>query len=150
LLAFLTRIQAAPEPIAIPSSIPSAPDVIARLMERDAERQAALSGYAATRRYTLDNRSRHASMVVRMDVDPEGFKRFAIVEESGSSSVRKHVLHKVIEEESAASHPKLRAQSQITPENYSFQSAGVEIVNHRRAYVIDLSPKKDSKYLIAG
>jgi len=119
--ASLLRVQAASEAVVIPS----ASDVVAHLMERDAERQAALSGYMATRQYTLDNRSRHASMVVHLTVDPDGYKRFAIVDESGSSTVRKHVFHKILEEESVASNPKLRSQSQISPENYSFESAGL-------------------------
>ena len=144
--ALLLRVHAASDAVVIPS----ATEVVARLMARDAQRQAALSGYTATRRYTLDNKSRHASMVVHLTVDPDGYKRFAIVDESGSSTVRKHVFRKILEEESAASNPKLHAQSQISPENYSFQNAGVEMVNNRRAYMIDLKPRKESKYLIAG
>ena len=106
--ALLLRVQAESEAVVIPYTS----DVIARLMERNAGRQAALSssGYTATRQYTLDNRSRHASMVVHVTVDPDGYKRFAIVDESGSSTVRKHVFHKILEEESVASNPKLRAQ----------------------------------------
>jgi hypothetical protein len=142
----LLRVQAASEAV----DIPSASDVVAHLMERDAERQVALSGYTATRRYRLDNKTRHASMTVHVTVNPDGSKNFAILDESGSGTVRKHVLHKILEEESAASNPKLRGQSQISPENYWFESAGVEMVNDRRAYVIDLKPRKESKYLIAG
>jgi hypothetical protein len=130
--------------------IPSASAVVAHLMERDAERQAALSGYTATRRYTLDNKNRHASMVVHLSVDSDGSKNFAILDESGSGAVRKHVFRRILEEESVASNPKLRGQSQISPENYWFESPGVEMVNDRRAWVIDLKPRKESKYLIAG
>jgi len=31
-----------------------------------------------------------------------------------------------------------------------FRSAGVEMVNGRRTYVLDLEPRKESRYLIAG
>src|SRR5258707_13849117 len=88
-------VQAASEAVVIPS----ASDVVAHLMQRDAERQAALSGYTATRRYTLDNKSRHASMVVHLAVDPNGYKRLAIVHEPRRSTGRKHVFPKVREEE---------------------------------------------------
>ena len=141
----LLRVQAASEAVVIPS----ASDVVAQLTERDAERQAALSGYTATRRYTLDIKSRHASMTVHVAVN-DGIKKFAIVDESGSGTVRKHVLHKILKEESAASVPQMRDQSKISPENYLFRSAGVEMVNGRRTYVLDLEPKKESRYLIAG
>ena len=143
--ASLLRVQASEAAV-----IPSASNVVARLMERDAEGQASLSGYTATRRYTLDNKSRHASMTVHVTVNPDGIKDFAVVDESGSGTVRKHVLHKILKEESAASVPQMRDQSKISPENYLFQSAGVEMVNGRRTYVLDLEPKKESRYLIAG
>jgi len=132
------------------SFAPSAEEVVAKMMEHDAERQAALNGYTAMRRYTLDNKSRHASMLVRVCALPDGTKQFAIVEEAGSGAVRKHVFHKILDEEAAASDPKLRAQSRFTPENYSFQVAGTDTVNERTAYVIEVAPKQESKYLIAG
>ena len=144
--ATLLNVRGASEIVALPS----ASDVVAHLMQCDAERQAALAGYTSTRRYTLDNRSRHASMVVHATVDSDGTKRFTIVDESGSGTVRKHVFHKILEEESAATSPTLRSQSQISPANYSFQSARVEMVHNRRAYAIDVQPKKESRYLIAG
>jgi hypothetical protein len=89
-------------------------------------------------------------MVVNTSVESDGSKRFSIIDESGSGTVRKHVFHKILEEESTASNPKARGQSQISPGHYSFESAGIELVNDRRAYVIDLKPRKESKYLIAG
>ena len=137
-LASLLRVQAASEAVVVPS----ASEVIAHLMERDAERQAALSGYTATRRYTLDNKSRHASMTVHVTVNPDGIKNFAIVDESGSGAVRKHVLHNILKEESAASVPQVRDQSKISPENYLFQSAGVQVFTGRRAYVLDLETQE--------
>jgi len=36
----------------------------------------------------------------------------------------------------------MRDQSKISPENYLFQSAGVEMVNGRRTYVLDLEPRR--------
>ena len=132
------------------SFAPSAEEVVAKMMEHDAERQAALNGYTAMRRYTLDNKSRHASMLVRVTSLPDGTKQFVIVEEAGSGAVRKHVFHKILDEEAAASDPKLRVQSRITPENYTFQLAGMDTANGRAAYAIDVAPKHESKYLIAG
>jgi hypothetical protein len=124
--------------------------VVANMIERDSQRQATLNGYTALRRYTLDNKSRHASMLVRMTCQPDGSKLFDIVEEAGSGAVRKHVFHKILDEEAAASRPDLRDRSRVTPANYSFQIVGTEIVNGRATYAIDVTPKNESKYLIAG
>jgi hypothetical protein len=127
--------------------LPSATEVIDGMIQRDADRHA---GYTAMRRYTLDNKSRHATMLVRVTVSPDGTKKFAIEEESGSSAVRKHVFHKILQEEADASNLQLRPQSRISTENYSFEISGLETVNDRLAYVIDVFPKKETRYLIQG
>src|SRR5262245_36965161 len=146
----MLRVQAASELKDALAAIPPATDVVAALTQHDANRQIAFTGYTSMRRYTLDNKSRHASMLVRVMVGPDGAKQFTVVEESGSGTIRKHVFHKMLDEEAAASNPKLRGQSHIGPKNYSFRSAGVDTVNGRRAYVIELTPNKETKYLVAG
>jgi hypothetical protein len=64
--------------------------------------------------------------------------------------VRKHVFHRILQDEADASSPKLRAKSRFIPENYSFQSAGTDTVNERAAYVIEVVPRIEDKFLIAG
>src|SRR5258708_29801917 len=91
--ATLLRVQAASEPLVIPS----ASDVIAHLIERDAERQAALSGYTATRRYKLDNKIRHASMALHLTSDPGGSKKLGILHESRSGTLPKPTFHKILQ-----------------------------------------------------
>jgi hypothetical protein len=46
-------------------TIPSADEVVARMVKHDTERQADLHGYTAYRRYVLENRSRHAGWMLR-------------------------------------------------------------------------------------
>jgi negative regulator of sigma E activity len=128
----------------------SAGQVITELIHHDAERQAFLNGYTATRRYELMNKSRHASMVVRTVSQADGSKQFTIVEEAGSGAVRKHVFHKILDEEAEASHPRFRDRSRITPDNYTFELCGTDTLDGRHAYVIALTPKYESKYLIVG
>src|SRR5215468_12738429 len=87
--------------------------IVAKMMEHDAERQASLSGYTAMRRYVLDNRSRHADMVVRTTILADGSEQFLVIEENGSGSIRKHVFHRILAEESDASGSKVRRDSRI-------------------------------------
>ena len=131
-------------------AIPDAAEVVSRMMQRDSQRQAALNGYTALRRYTLDNKSRHASMLVRTTCLPDGTKQFAIAEEAGSGAVRRHVFHKILDEETNASRPELRDRSRMIPENYTFRIVGAEKIEDRSTYVIEVAPKTESKYLIAG
>jgi len=132
--------------------LPSADVVVARMIERDAQRQAASRGYTASRRYVLENARHHkrAEMLVRMECLDNGSKRFQTVSASGWGAARNHVFPKLLESESEASLPGVRERSRITPENYSFEMLGQEYINERPAYVIAIAPKAQNKYLVHG
>jgi len=130
----------------------TADDVIARMIARDAERQAALRGYTGVRRYVLENQSRHkrAEMLVRVTCRPNGLKDFEIMSEEGWGAVRKHIFPRLIEAEAESSRPGAHDQSRITPQNYTFEMKGIEQVREHPAYVIAIEPKTPNKYLVRG
>jgi hypothetical protein len=134
------------------SQLPSASEVVAKMIEHDNERQAALHGYAAARRYVLQNSRHHkrAEMLVRVRCLDDGSKEFQTVSASGWSTARNHVFPKLLESESEASLPQFRDRSRITPDNYSFEMVGRDYINGRPAYVIAIAPKTPSKYLVQG
>jgi hypothetical protein len=133
-------------------ALPTADEVVAKMMARESERLARLHGYTATRRYVLENRDRHkrAEMLVRMTSREDGSKQFEIVSESGWGGARKHVFPRLLQAETEAARPDLRERSRITPENYTFEMAGTESVRSRPAYVISIAPKTPNKYLARG
>src|SRR5215470_12584354 len=63
--------------------LPSASEVVAQMMARDADRQQALEGYQGMRKYTLVNEhmGKRAEMVVRVNGDSVGAKHFEVVSE---------------------------------------------------------------------
>lgn len=130
----------------------SAGQVVARMMARDSERQAALHGYTAYRRYVLENRahSKQAEMLVRMICREDGSKQFEVVSASGWGAARNHVFPRLLEAETDAARPDLRERSRITPDNYTFEMAGTDDVRGRPAYVISIEPKTQNKYLARG
>jgi outer membrane lipoprotein-sorting protein len=130
--------------------LPSAEDVVTKMMQFDAQRQSELSGYTATRHYGAANKKRHAEMFVRVSCDSSGAKEFAIVSEEGSGSIRKHVFQKLLSEETEASRRGTRAGTRLIPDNYRFQLVGREILETGPAYVLSVTPKTASKYLIDG
>jgi hypothetical protein len=150
LLVFLLPMMM-PETGSIPE-LHSADQVVARMIARDSERQAALHGYTAYRRYVLENRAHHkqAEMLVRMICREDGSKQFEVVSASGWSVARKHVFPRLLEAEIDAARPDLREHSRITPENYTFEIAGTDEVRGRLAYVISIEPKTQNKYLARG
>src|SRR5271165_4164305 len=100
-------------------ALPTADQVVARMMARDAERLETLHQFTAMRRYVLENRNHHkrAEMLVRMICREDGSKQFAVVSENGWGGARKHVFPRLLEAETEAAQPGLRERSRITPEN---------------------------------
>jgi len=133
-------------------ALQTADEVVARMMAHDGERQAALHGYTALRRYILENRRHHkqAEMLVRMTCLEDGSKRFDVVDANGWGGARKYVFPRLLEAETEAARPGLRERSRITPENYAFQMVGREYVRGRPAFVLAIEPKSQNKYLTRG
>ena len=132
------------------ASLPSADDVVAKMMRVDADHRSELRGYTATRRYVAENRDRRAEMLVHVDCSPDGTKQFTIISEEGSKSIRKQVFHKILNEESEASRRESRDGSRITPENYRFNVVGQQALDTGLAYVLAIIPRTDNKHLIDG
>jgi outer membrane lipoprotein-sorting protein len=150
LLSMIPRASAQSVPSQTPDSLPNAEDIVAKMAARDAERRAALAGYSVMRQYEVVNRNRHAEMLVRLMCTSGGAKQFSILHEDGSGAIRKHVFRKMLEEETNASVGDTREGTLISPANYSFHVVGTEQVDGRAAYVLEVNPKRKSKYLIRG
>jgi hypothetical protein len=130
--------------------LPSAQDVVAKMMLFDAHRQSELTGYTATRRYVAVNKKRRAEMLVLVECARDGAKEFTILSEEGSRSIRKHVFQKLLSEETEASRRGTRASTRLMPDNYEFEMVGRETLETGPAYVLSVVPKTQNKYLIDG
>jgi hypothetical protein len=131
-------------------ALPSADDVVAKMMRGDAERKSELTGYTAQRRYVAVNQDRRAQIVVRVDCSSDGTKHFTIISEEGSSSIRKHAFYKMLSEETMASRRETRDGSRITPANYTFNMLGQDTLDTDPAYVLAIAPKTENEHLIEG
>jgi hypothetical protein len=125
-------------------------DVVTKMVLNDNVRQKNLGGYSWMGRYSLHNKSRNAEMLVRWTRTEDGLKHFEIISESGDGGVRSHVFHKLLENEVEASQPSERNRSRMDFHNYSFEYVDEEQLDGRMAFVFDLAPKNDSKYLTKG
>jgi hypothetical protein len=132
--------------------LPSANNVVAKMIGRDNQRQAALHGYTGVRRYVLENSRHHkrAEMLVTVKCLDDGSKQFQTVSATGWGVARNHVFPRLLESEGEASLRDARERSRIIPENYSFEMVGRDYVNHRPVYVIAITPKTQNKYLVQG
>lgn len=131
-------------------SHPSADHIVSTMERRNAARSQMLSGYSVLRRYEVTNRSRHAEMLVRMVCTPNGDRHFKVLQENGSGAIRKHVFTKMLKEEARASSSDTRSRVQMDPSNYLFRLEGMDSINGRPAYVLEVTPRAKRKYLIRG
>jgi len=145
-LVFLAMMQGA-----LPSS-PTAPEIVDRMVQADNERLSALSGYTGMRRYRFENKrvNKRAEMTVRVTCDSKGAKTFQVVSESGSGFVRNRIIRKMIGAEREASEKGEHEQTRIIPQNYDFRLVGTDLSNGRAAYVLELIPKTQNRFLIRG
>ena len=130
----------------------TAPEILERMERADNDRLAALAGYSGVRHYHFENKKsgKTAEVTVQMSCGPDGVKTFEVVSETGSGFVRNHIIRKMIEAEAESSQKGERKESRIIPENYEFRLVGTETWDGRESYVLDINPKKPSKFAIRG
>ena len=143
LLAMMQGAQAAPL---------TAPEIVDHMVRADNDRLAALAGYTGVRHYHFQNQKsgKQAEVTTRMTCDNAGVKTFEVISEGGSGFVRSHIIRKMIDAEREASQKGERQQSRIIPENYDFSFVGMEDLDGRSNYVLEVSPKTRNKFLILG
>ena len=129
-------------------------EVAARLMERNAERAQKLRQLDSIREYSLNYTgfpALSARMEAKASYNASGTKEFTVISESGSSLLRKHVLHKLLEsEEEAASDAANRDAARLSTANYRFSLLGCESGDSRPLYVMRVEPLRETKFLYRG
>jgi hypothetical protein len=131
--------------------LPSADEVIARMLAREMQRDTAAHGYTGIRQYDLENPlfAKHAHLIANVNGDPDGTVHFQVVSKEGWNSGNTS-LRQALETESEISHPSTRPGTLVSKDNYAFQMIGTASLNGRTAYVIDVVPKRQEVYLFRG
>ena len=156
--ATLVRAQAA-----IPSSPPNATlastqpgltstQIVDQMMRQNQARAEELKHYQSVRTYQVEYRGYAArlaaQMVVEAAFDAAHGKTFRIVSKSGNGLLIDKVLKRLIESEKDAEQDK--GATALTPANYNFKLTGIDTVEGRPAYVLEVEPLLDNKYLYRG
>ena len=130
----------------------TADEVIEKMLQMDQWRTMALQRYKASRRYVIDNKRfhKHAEVTVQEAYSYPGKKEILTVAESGSSFVRKKVIHKLIDAELESTRDENRNQTRITPEFYEFQWIGTDNISGRPCFLLEIIPKLRKKFLMRG
>jgi hypothetical protein len=144
----------AADPAAGAGSAPNLTSVqVVEQMHRHTEvRIQELKHYKALRHYQVEYKGYSTTLGAKMDVeanyDAAKGMSFRIVSESGSKFLCDKVLKKAVDSEQEASQNK--SSTELTPANYSFQMVGTENIGGRPAYVMQVEPLTDSKFLYKG
>jgi hypothetical protein len=127
-------------------------ELLAKLVERNRERDALLKQYTGTRQYELRdaNGKLSARAVVHFRYRAPDFKSFETVSQQGSRWIRLFIFNRLMASEKEAAAGRDKRDSSITPHNYSFRYLDEEQLNGYSCYHFQALPKRQDKYLFEG
>jgi hypothetical protein len=144
----VTLVQSA----ALPTASPSTAEIVRQIQQHNQVRTDGLRQYKALRHYTVHYKGYSTTLDAKMDVevsyDALSGKTFRIVSQSGSGFLCDKVLKRAVDSEREAGQDK-RATA-LTEVNYRFTLLGSETVDGRPAYILNVEPLTDSKFLYRG
>jgi hypothetical protein len=130
----------------------SSVQIVDQMQRHNQARAQALKHYKSVRHYQVEYRGFSKTVVAKMDVevdfDASSGKSFRIVSQSGSKLLCEKVLKRAVESEKEAAQDK--GATALTAANYRFHLAGSESLGGRTAYILDVEPVKESKFLYRG
>jgi negative regulator of sigma E activity len=130
---------------------PSSEEILARMEQETGRRLDLLKRYSGSRRYTLQSTrfGREAEVGIEMRYQEPDGEHYTVVKQSGSDKLI-GVINTVLKSEARASTSPENAQHQVSAANYRARLLGTEFLAGRRCYVLGLTPRTKSRYLIVG
>jgi negative regulator of sigma E activity len=130
---------------------PSGEEILARMESETGRRHDLLKQYSGSRRYSLQNPrfGKEAAVGIEMRYQETDGERYTVVTQSGSVKLI-GIINTVITSEARASTAPENVQHQVSAANYRVTLLGTEILAGRRCYVLGLTPRVKSRYLIVG
>jgi len=136
--------------VAQQAGTPDLNTILSRMEQAQAESHARMSAYSVTREYKFfgdDQQHAKSQVLAKVDFAPPDQKNYTIEQSSGSGQGEK-ITRKVLDHEKKMM--KGDNSSALSRENYDFEYLRCEPINGRRAYVLQLLPKRNEKNLIKG
>jgi hypothetical protein len=132
----------------------TASQVVALLVQKNAERANALQRYQGRRSYRLDYvgfpKNLHAEMIVDVIYKAPDSKEFKVVSEAGSGWIIKHILKRLLESEQEALEGANRERTTLNSQNYDFNMLADESTGVGCPYVLAVQPKVPRKFVYLG
>jgi len=126
--------------------------IVDEMLRHNQARAQELKHYESERNYAVEYRGYKAhiaaTLVVDATYDSSTGKTFRVVSQSGNGLLVDKVLKRLVASEQDADHDK--SSTALTPANYRFTLVGVDTLDGRPAYVLEVEPLVESKYLYRG
>jgi hypothetical protein len=108
--------------------------------------------FAVDRFYSVENKrvNKQSSLKAGMIYVAPEERLFEVRSFSGSSFMRKSILHRIIAAEQEAGREPTRTRVAVSPDNYTFALLREETVKGRRQYVLRASARRKDKLLFNG
>jgi hypothetical protein len=139
---------------AVGQGAPAADEIVTQMLAKNQQRQAGLNGFTSDRTYTLEYKGtggeHHGKIRVHAEYLGAGQKRLTVIEESGSKVICERVLRKMVESEQEAAESANRMQTTLSPANYNLQLVGQESLDGVPTWILQVSPKEESKFTYRG
>ena len=134
------------------SSLPSAQDIVDRMMARNAWQDQMLLEFSALRKFYAANVrfKTDSTMYVQTVFRRPDQLQSTVKSQHGSMFIRFRVFDKILEAENETRAKKDKQQVDITPANYDFALVGSEDCEGRLCYRMRISPKRRDKYSLDG
>lgn len=129
----------------------SSAQIVAQMQRYNLARTQNLKHYEALRHYAAEYKGLGrvaGTMDVQVTYDAASGKSFRIVSQSGSKLLCEKVLKRAVDSEKEAQQDK--AATALNETNYKFHFAGMDTLNGRPAYILDVEPLTASKFLYRG
>lgn len=138
--------------IVVPACEPKLVEITRRMAETERAKGENLLEYSVVRKFVLRNSrlGKDAELTARVCYRKGRGKSFEILDGQSAQGMSRKVIERVLQAEVEASANDGKEEASITPAHYDFDLLGTETLNGRRCYVLDLQPKKKSKFLIEG
>jgi len=123
--------------------------IVARLTRAQLDARAGVRPYAVTRYYELRSESKPdkaSTVTAEIRFQPPSTKDYTIEQTKGGDGER--VVRKVLEHEREMASQW--DKTAFTEANYNFALAGEEVLDGHRCYVLEITPRRESKDLIRG
>jgi hypothetical protein len=132
--------------------LPSAQDIVDRLMLRNSWQDEKLLEFSALRKFYAANIrfKTDSTMYVQTVFRRPDQLESTIKSHEGSTFIRSRVFDKILEAENETRSKKDKQQVDIVPMNYDFALVGAEDCDGRRCYRMRISPKRRDKYSLDG